>query len=275
MALWGKLDQANNAVKYTPLAGSNATGNVMYGNTTPGAFNHFRNGEVGLFGVDQTEARVKGRGVTQGWVLVKAGMGPVTAVVATSGATFANGETVTLSNGAANGLLTLTTNATGNIASAVITNGGVFDANTNVVVGFNRQRKLANTGTFINYTGTATGYSNSDYVIVSNAVINATANVTTNSTGGSLTFTVNNVGLFSNTQTNTAVVIRVANSTGGNSAGTGATFTSANLVTSTGGTITISTLGGRAGRFQYETLAVVRSMANTTDGNDNTIFPNS
>lgn len=275
MALWGKLDQANNAVKYTPIAGSNATGNVMYGNVTPGAFNHYRNGEIGLFGVDQTEARLKGRSVTQGWVLVKTGLGPVATFTATGGSNIANGETVTLSNGAANGILTLTSNATGNIASATITNGGVFDVNTNIVVGFNRQRRLANTGTFINYTGTATGYSNSDYVVVSNAIVNATANVTTNSTGGSLTFTVNNIGLFSNTQTNTAVVIRVANSTGGNSAGTGATFTSANLIASTGGSITINTLGGRAGRISYETLAVVRSMANTTDGNDNNIFPNS
>ena len=275
MALWGKIDQANNAVKYTPLAGSNATGNVMYGNTTPGAFNHYRNGEIGLFGVDQTEARVRGRGVTQGWVLAKVGLGPVSTLTATGGATFSNGATVTLSNGAANGLLTLTTNATGNIASATITNGGVFDVNTAVVVGFNRERRLANTGTFINYTGTATGYSNSDVAIVSNATINATANVTTNATGGTLTFTVNNVGLFSNTQTNTAVVIRIANSSGGNSAGTGATFTSANLVPSTGGTITINTLGGRAGRISYETLAVVRSMANTTDGSDDSIFPDS
>lgn len=275
MALWGKLDQANNAVKYMPIAGSNAAGNVVYGNATPGAFNHYRNGEIGLFGVDQTEAKVKGRGVTQGWVLVKTGLGPVTALTATGGSNFANGSTVTLSNGSSNGLVTLTTNATGNIASAVINNGGVFDVNTAVVVGFNRERRLANTGTYINYTGTATGYSNTDYVVISNAIINATANVTTNATGGSLTFTVNNVGLFSNTQTNTAVVIRVANSSGGNSAGTGASFTSANLIASTGGSITINTLGGRAGRISYETLAVVRSMANTTDGSDDSIFPDS
>jgi hypothetical protein len=274
MALWGKKDQANNApVGHGWVAGTNAYGNAMFSNTTPGAFTHHKNMATGLFGVDQTEAQVKGRGVTPGWVQVRFGEGPVTAVVATGGSNIANGETITLSNGSSNGILTITSNATGNIASVVITNGGVFLTNTAVVVGFNRSKHVANSGVAINYTGTATGYSNTDVVTVSNGTTNATASVTTNATGGALTFTITNVGLFANTAANGSVVIAVANSTGGASAGSGATFTTANLVSSTGGTVTISSLGGRAGRIQYENLAVVRSMSNAEADFEDTVFP--
>jgi hypothetical protein len=272
MSLWGKLDRANNAPKFTPLAGSNATGNVMFGNATPGAFSGFSNGVVGLFGVDQTEAGVKGRGVTPGWVIVKTGEGPVTAVVASGGLNVANGETVTLSNGSANGVMTLTSNATGNIASVTINDGGVFPTNTTVVVGFNRQRSLRT----ITVAGTATGYSNTDTIRVSNGITNATATLVTNSTGGFVTanVTITNIGLFSNTTANNQLVISVLANTGANSAGSGATFT-ANIAPSTSGSITISTLGGRAGRVQYENIAVIRSMTNAGADAEDTQFPDS
>lgn len=257
---------------FTATVDQRVAGIEMYGNTT--ANGAFVNNQInGVFGVDATETKVTSRGYHQGWVRRIAGEGPVTAATATGGVNIANGETVTLSNGSATGLLTLTTNATGNIASVTITTGGVFDVNTNVVAGFNRQKHVANSGVAINYTGTATGYSNTDVVTVANGITNATATVATNTTGGSLTFTITNVGLFSNTAANNSVVVTIANSTGGASAGSGATFTTANLVASTGGSVTINTLGGRSGRIQYETLVAIGITSENTA--DNTVFPNS
>jgi hypothetical protein len=228
---------------------------------------------VGILGVSANEAANTSRGYSQGWVRRTVGEGPVNSVTVSGGSNIANGETVSLSNGSAVGLLTLTSNATGNIASAVITNGGVFATNTHVVAGFNRETHVSNSGTTINYTGTATGYSNTDLVRVSNAIINATASVSTNATGGTLTFAITNVGLFSNTTSNTQVVIAVTNATGGVSGGSGATFTSANLVPSTGGTVSINTLGGRSGRVNYETLVAIKIASDNTG--DNTQFPGS
>lgn len=274
MSLWGKKDQANNAPKWKSIVAGTSTlrGNNFFSNTTPNAL--VNNEVVGLFGVDQTEAGVKQRGVTPGWVIVRTGTGPITAMTATAGVGFANGDTITVSNGSANATATLTTNATGNLVSVNIPSTGLGSGYVNasvVVTGFNREKR-ANT---INYTGTATGYSNTDVVTVSNAIINATATVSTNATGGSLTFTFTNKGTFANTTSNSQVVIAIANSTGGASGGSGATFTTANLVASTGGTLNSITVGGQAGRIQYENIAVVRSMANADADAEDTVFPDS
>ena len=268
MSLWGKLDAANNAPKHKSIiAGSTARGNVAYQNTTVNSFVD-KQGAT-LYGVNTTEANLIQKGVHPGWVIMRTGAGPVASItVNAGGVNIANGETVTLSNGYSNGLLTLTSNATGNVASAVITTGGVFDTNTTVAIGFNRQRHLAS----ILITGTATGFSNTDTIRVSNGTTNATATLATNSTGGTLVVTITNVGLFSNTTSNTQTVVAVLANTGANSAGSGATF-QANVSPSTGGSITINTLGGRAGRKQYETLAVVR--ISTSNTGDDTPFPDS
>jgi hypothetical protein len=100
------------------------------------------------------------------------------------------------------------------------------------------------------------GYTNGNIVTVSNGTVNATATVSTNSTGGSLTLTLTNSGRgFINTS---AIAVAVANSTGGSTGvGTGATFTVA--------------LGGRAGRRHVETLVAMGSM--TGDAADDALFP--
>jgi hypothetical protein len=257
---------------FTATVDQRVSGAELYGNATPGAF--INGVAFGVFGVSANEVSntTYSRKIQQGWVLRKVGEGPVTSATATAGVSFANGETVALSNGSVKGVLTLVTNATSNLVSATITSGGLFDVNTNVVVAFNREKHVANSGVAINYTGTATGYNNTDVVTVANGITNATASVSTNATGGSLTFTITNVGLFSNTAANNSVVITIANSTGGASLGTGATFTTANLVTSTGGSVTVNTLGGRAGRIQHETLAFVH-MASENNA-DTFAYPN-
>jgi hypothetical protein len=102
-----------------------------------------------------------------------------------------------------------------------------------------------------------TGYANGDVLTVANGVVNATATVATNSTGGDLTFTFTNNGSgFINTS---AVAITVANSTAGATGGSGATIT--------------VTLGGRAGRRHVETLVAMGTIG--SDGGDDALFPDS
>jgi len=309
MPLWGRNDQAvtvsanvqttngapigtYTAVKlggggnahFGNTAGSRANVDVqMFSNATPGAF--LPGMAVGVFGVSATEqannkTNAKEHGAHAGWNIRRAGTGPVVSFTVTAaGSRFANGETIRVSNGTTNAVGTVVTNATSNMVAVSVTSGGAGFTNTAIaVIGFNRERHVDE----IKYTGTATGYSNTDLITVSNGTINATATVATNATGGTLTFTITNPGLFSNTAANTTAVVTIANSTGGASGGSGATF-SANLVPSTGGTVTI-TLGGRAGRVHLETLVAMGSLGAQTAAygtpatandasSDNTYFP--
>jgi len=292
MALWGKLDRANNAPTGQGwVSETNAYCNALFGNVTSSSFNN--NQVFGVFGVDQTEAGVKARGVTPGWNLVRTGTGPVTGVSVTNvGVAFATGETIKVSNGSSNGILTITANGfagnstsnavAGNISSIAITSGGAgFVTNTGVVFGFNREVHLVG----LTVAGTASGYANTDTIrVYGNATVAATTNATatfvTNSTGGFVTanVTIGNIGLFANGFSNTAaantanVRIVVVASNGSNSAGTGATIT-ANVVPSTSGNVTITTLGGRSGRTLYENLVVVRSMSNAGADAEDAVFP--
>lgn len=95
------------------------------------------------------------------------------------------------------------------------------------------------------------GYSNTDVVTVASpqAGGNATATVTTNSTGGitSLTLTAAGSGFLA---VNAAANVSIANSTGGASGGSSATF--------------VATAGGRAGRVHTETLVAFGSLGSNT-----------
>ena len=246
-------------------SGTRAAADVnLFSNVTSGAF--ITGLATGVFGVSATEMSNNvlnnsvNRGAHAGWNFRTAGTGPVVSFTVTgAGSGYANGETITVSNGTSNAIGTITANATGNMVSVAVTSGGVGFTNTAMaVIGFNRERDVVE----IKYTGTATGYNNTDVITVSNGVINATATVATNATGGSLTFTITNRGLFSNTAANNSAVVTIANSTGGASGGSGATF-SANVAGSTGGSVTI-TLGGRAGRVHHETIIAMGSLGAQT-----------
>ena len=288
---YGTATGNTTATAFTATVDQRVSGAELFGNTQTSVFTN--NQVVGIYGVDQTEAGVKQRGVTQGWNIVRTGTGPVTGVSVTNvGVAFATGETITVSNGSSNGTLTITSNGfsgnstsnvvAGNISSVAITNGGAgFVTNTSVVFRFNREVHLAT----LTVAGTASGYANTDTIrVYGNATVAATTNATatfvTNSTGGFVTanVTIGNIGLFANGFSNTAaantanVRIVIIASNGSNSAGTGATIT-ANVVPSTSGNVTITTLGGRSGRILYETLAVVRSMANADADAEDTMFP--
>lgn len=92
-----------------------------------------------------------------------------------------------------------------------------------------------------------TGYTNGDIYRISSITggTNATATIGTNSTGGIITLTLTNSGRF----INGSPTVAATNSTGGS--------------TNTSATLTYS-LGGRAGRKQYETLV---ALTNVTGAN--------
>ncbi len=141
--------------------------------------------------------------------------------------------------------------------------------------GWNLRR--AGTGPVIGITanGTPLSYNNNDIIVVKSPATggtNATITFTTNSTGGSLSFTIANPGSGFNLVTVPTSNISVTNATGGTAAGN---------TTTTNFTVTV---GGRAGRIHYETLVAMGSLgaqtaaygtpATTADATtDNTYLP--
>jgi len=181
--------------------------------------------------------------------------------------TFVKGETVYSSVFYANSSTTLYSNAVINLSFPIkqVSNvtGGVTGA--------------------ITYTGTATGYNNSDYLVVSNttgAVVEATANITTNTLGGALTITVNKVGSYNVAQTNTGLVVQAYAANGAVSNGTGATFsatlgqfnvlTVGNIYSSyfkNGLTVTGVTSGATGSLYKTDTDIGVISISGTVTAN--------
>lgn len=139
--------------------------------------------------------------------------------------------------------------------------------------GWNLRR--AGTGPIISIAANATlvGYNNADIITVTSVGgTNATITFTTNSTGGSLAFTIANPGSGFDVVTIPTSNIAITNSTGGTATGN---TTTTNLVV---------TAGGRAGRVHYETLVAMGSLgaqtaaygtpATTNDAStDNTYLP--
>lgn len=101
------------------------------------------------------------------------------------------------------------------------------------------------------------GYSNGDVVIINAGIggTNATATVATSPLGNVTSVSITSVGAGFITTAPTGIT--VANSTGGATAGTNAVFT--------------ATVGGRAGRVQYETLVAMGSQDNGTA--DDAVLP--
>ena len=132
-----------------------------------------------------------------------------------------------------NGCLTFTSSVFGKIASLSNTrigNSYVQRANTfvrstltsNTMRG-NVSYSSTNTRVYsVGAVGTMAGYSNTDYVTVVNPTgTNATATVSTNSSGGIISLALTNYGANFSAPTSN---IMISNSTGGNSAGSGAQF---------------------------------------------------
>jgi hypothetical protein len=292
MSQWKSSADAANSVNYaarlqggaagagsgkTALAANNT---AFFGNVTPGSF--LSNTVPGQFAFSTAAmANVSGESkkvAHAGWQLRTVGEGPATAATSNASGTsgFSNGETIRLSNGSSNGILVVTANGTGNIVSVAPGGGGVFPNTSVIAYSFIREKHLVAN---VTVTGSATGAGNSDnnFLTFSNVGIGygvpATVTVSSNSLAGisnSSTFTITNPGLFANTQTNSAVTFTISNSTGG--AITGLTFV-ANLATSTGGNVSVSAVGGRAGRVQYQTLVAMGTITTGAGANTAGINP--
>ena len=111
-------------------SGSRASVDVaMFGNTTPGAF--IVNQADGIFGVDAAEMnynRTNGRTVNHaGWVMRKAGTGPVVSVSFTGTASGYNNNDILVAKSyqaGGNATITMSTNSTGGNLSLTIANAG-------------------------------------------------------------------------------------------------------------------------------------------------------
>lgn len=144
MSLWSNTDANTTAPKgqSTSFAatGVSANGLTMYANTQINAFT--QNQQVGMFGVDVTEQRLSSAGTLSGhpmhagWVLRKAGMGPVISIAANTGA-YGTNSYVTFSGGGGTGNTaanaTVRTTAAGLILDVTVNLGGLY-ANTPVAV---------------------------------------------------------------------------------------------------------------------------------------------
>lgn len=277
MSLWKNTDHAANSVKGAVRAFNKASGKAaiaanntaLYGNVTPGAF--VANMAVGQFGVSTAEMAntdgEAGRIAHPGWVIRRAGTGPVTAfAVSTPGAGYGNGETIRVSNGTVNATGVITTNAAGNIASVAVSEDGAgFLGAGLVTIEFLSEKHLRN----VNVSDGGSGYDNTDVVTVANGTTNATASIVTDGSGNIQSVAVVTPGLWANNKANNHAAFSVANSSGGATGGTGAVLV-ANLSAGSDGVVTV-TVGGRAGRIHYETLAAIGSISG--DGSDDTILP--
>lgn len=210
-----------------------------------------------------------------GWTKIQRGVGPVVAfAVNAAGSLYSNGETVTVSNGVTNATGVIVTNATGNIVSVVPRSGGTFQS-PNValtVLAYNQEKHLVN----IVVGGTPTGYTNGDIIVASNGIALGTATFSTNSTGGFVSgnVTITNPGVFGNTAANNTVVFTVVKADGVTpTSGSGATFTANIAFTGTGANVTVSQIGGKAGRVGRECLVAMGSMTTANAAADYANLP--
>jgi len=129
MPLWGNIDAANNAPKWKNItvgSSTHTTGNVVYANTTVGAFQP--NVAEGVFGVDVAEAHtLSPKSIGPGWVLTKQGTGSIVGVTVPAETLSYNNTDVirvTSTQAGGNAVVNFSTNATGGILTTTITTPG-------------------------------------------------------------------------------------------------------------------------------------------------------
>lgn len=130
MALWGKINQANNAPKYKVLAESTANGQVLFANTTISAF--IPNAATGTYGMANNSSPK----THSGWIVRREGTGPVIGLTITvPGTGYSNSGVVTISGGLVNATANITTNGSGVITTITnLTSGSGFKNSSNTVV---------------------------------------------------------------------------------------------------------------------------------------------
>lgn len=266
MPLWGSTDTGNNSPKHTSvIAGSNAIGNTLFANVSPTAnFLGTNNIAAGVFGIDITEQQFSNSTVTPsrsthaGWNIVRQGTGGVLSFgVTTVGSSYANNAAVKVSNGGINAVGLVTTNGTGNITSIAVLAAGQFINASSLVISSNAANSIAS----VTVSVAGGSYVNGEIVTFGNNAATGVAGqgvIVTNATGNITSVGVLNGGALFPSPANTTVAI--ANGPGGS----GATLTPV-LTAGANGLVATVTLGGRAGRIQYECL-VAMGMANTANG---------
>lgn len=149
MALWGKTDAAAYAPKNKMIINADKSrGNVRFANTTTGVANIGTGPmRVSLIGANTAEAQAFHKKMVPGWILKREHTGPVLSITIGAGGTgYGNTNLINVSGGTVNATATMTTNATGGIATVAMTAIGAGFIN------------LANTTLAVtNATGGATG----------------------------------------------------------------------------------------------------------------------
>lgn len=210
-----------------------------------------------VYGVDRTEARVKNVGIASGWVAITPGTGYVTMSLVSGGSGYANTDVVKVDGGAT---------------------PGVVNATANVIVGFSANSAGTVNIVGVNATATGvdlvtTGYANGDVIFAFSNSSNSTVR-TINQVVNSTFMNVTSAWGFSNTTSNfgkAGVIQQLTNATPGSGFQTTANVS---FTTSAGVRANVAaTLGGRAGRTDYETMVIVKNMTN--DAADDTILPDS
>ena len=211
-----------------------------------------------VYGVDATEAQVKGKSVAPGWVRVITGTGEASLTLVSGGTGYTNADYITVDGVTTSGVVNATSNVLVDIGANLTGTVAVTSGQANVVgTGTALSTNFANGDSLFVYSN-ATNYA----VAKINQVVNATfMNITstwsvTNSTAkfgvsGIIQTIVTPVGGSGfTTQTNVAIT-----TTNGKSANVTATPI------------------GRAGRVSYENMVIVRRMSN--DASDDTTFADS
>jgi hypothetical protein len=249
MPLWNSSDANTGAPKFPIFGGLgvHANGNILFGNVQIGAFR--ANVALDVDGITPA-AKANTRGPQHaGWVSKIFFTGPITTIaVSAAGKGYTNGF-VTFANGG-------TGNTSANASYSVLANGSVDT---------------------VNITNGGNGYSNGFLTITAGGIGNSAANIsyTVNATGGIVSLTINNGGsnydsvptvqalganvnvatLFATV--NTGTIVSVTLITGGSYSSTpNASVANANSQA----TFTVTGMGGRANRIQYETLVAMSSM---------------
>jgi hypothetical protein len=222
MTQWGNTDDAANSVSWAAAslgqgsgkAAQLANNTAFYNNVSVGVWknnNTAIHNTMGQFGVSRAEMAnttgESGKVTHPGWQIRRQGMGPLVGVTAANGSAFANGETVTVSGGTTNAVVTLTSNATENLVSGVVSSPGLFSNASSLSFAFNREKHVSAISSLL-----GTGYSNTDYIVVSNGSVNAYATITevdANGTFDTANIVITSVGLFGNTQVAGNVVVTV------------------------------------------------------------------
>jgi hypothetical protein len=131
MSLWTNTDASNGAPKFAGTGGLGLSANTqgtLYANTK--ASFHVPGAAVGVFGVDPTEKGILGSdgksSTHAGWVLRKAGMGPIVSITANTGAVGANGTVIF--TGGNKGLSNVAARQTGGVTNPLV------EARANVAV---------------------------------------------------------------------------------------------------------------------------------------------